>query len=175
MKDIFKFIGDNVIRLEQPLSFREGAFNFIPHIFQSPNDLYMTALLKESFEMSERMVAMVGGCHWVPIQRNWVPPPYGINMTEAQRVPARVEGESNEQLIEKHALLDSLLEDQVWGREWVANPFSYLTEDITKLGREELRGMLNTYRFNYRKYEEFKRRKWAQVPKYADRLFLKNS
>jgi len=46
------------------MSFREGCFNFLPHVFQTPKDLYMTAILKESFQISTDMVAMVGIHHF---------------------------------------------------------------------------------------------------------------
>lgn len=41
-------------------------------------------------------------------------------------------------MIEKHALLDSLLEKRAWGKKYISNPFVYLTNDITKKSKEDI-------------------------------------
>ena len=41
-----------------------------------------------------QMVAVVGIENWRPIQQYWIPPPHGINMTEACRVPEGFAGET---------------------------------------------------------------------------------
>jgi hypothetical protein len=158
LKDIYKFISDQLQKIEEPFSFREAAFNFLPHIFQAPKDLYMTALLKESFQAATCIVAFVGRHHVSPIQNSWVPPPNGINMTEATRIAERRLGETNEELIEKHALLDSLLEKRPWGQKYIQNPFPYITNDITKVSPDKLKQYIDCFQFHYSKYEAFKRK-----------------
>ncbi len=79
---------------------------------------------------------MVGLHHLNPIKSYWVPPPNGINLTEATRIPERGFEETDEHLIEKHALLDSLLEERPWGEKFIHNPFPYLTESIVDTNPE---------------------------------------
>lgn len=59
----------------------------MPHIFLLPKDLYMTALLKESFQAATQMVCAVGIEHYRPIQEYWVGPPQGVNLTQATTIP----------------------------------------------------------------------------------------
>lgn len=49
MKDMFRFLMQKIEELDEPISFKEAAETFFPHIFNLPKDLYMTAMLKESF------------------------------------------------------------------------------------------------------------------------------
>lgn len=49
MRDLFKFVVQKNKELKNPLSMKEATMQFLPHIFQLPKDLYITALLKESF------------------------------------------------------------------------------------------------------------------------------
>jgi hypothetical protein len=79
------------------------------------------------------MIAFVGLQHYLPITNYWIPPPNGVNITEATSIPDRIRTEKDEDLIEKHALLDSLLETRAWGENYITNPFTYLTNDVTSL------------------------------------------
>lgn len=72
MKDVFRFLTDKLKRMDEPVSYREAAHNFLPHIFQAPRDLYMAAILKESFQAATSICAFVGAHHYVPIQKYWV-------------------------------------------------------------------------------------------------------
>ncbi len=105
----------------------------------------MTALLKESFQSSISMVSFIGTHHVNPIKSYWVPAPNGINFTEATRIPDRKPEETDEDLIEKHALLDSLLEKKPWGESYINNPFPYLTRDITKVPETTLKNWLKCF------------------------------
>ena len=171
LKDIYKFVSDQLQKLEHPFSFREAAFNFLPHIFQAPKDLYMTALLKESFQAATCIVALVGRHHATPIQKSWIPPPHGINMTEATRISEKRLDETSEELIEKHALLDSLLEKRAWGQKYIQNPFPYLTDDISKVSPDKLKQYVDCFQFHYSKYEAFKAKAKTdfQIPSFQSR------
>lgn len=87
LRDIFRTVLQRNQQLTSPLSTRAAAENFMPHIFMLPKDLYMTALLKESFQAATQIVCAVGMEHFRPIQEYWVGPPHGINYTEATRIP----------------------------------------------------------------------------------------
>ena len=52
-------------------------------------------------------------------------------------------------MIEKHALLDSLLEKRPWGKKYIHNPFPYLTDDITKEKDETIKKWLDCFHFHY--------------------------
>lgn len=171
LKDMMRYLMQKIEELEEPISFKEAGELFFPHIFNLPKDLYMTAILKESFQAATSMVAMVGAQHFVPIQQYWEPVPYGINYSEAIRIPTRMIGERDEDLIEKHALLDSVLEKRVWGEDYVINAFPYIEEDITSISGRDLKAMQKCFLFHYKKYEDFKKLgKAGQIPSYQQRL-----
>lgn len=91
----------------------------------------MTGLLKSVFQAAEVVNAYVGIPHLQPIKHYWVDPPLGINYSEATRIPPRRPGETDENLIEKHALLDVLLETHTWAEPYLSNPFPYVIGDLT--------------------------------------------
>lgn len=116
---------------------------------------------------------MVGIHQYVPIQQYWEGPPHGINFEEATRIPKRIVGERDEELIEKHALLDALLEKRAWGEKFIVNPFPYLTDDITSISTRDLQAMKECFLFHYQKYEKFKRmNEKIQIPTYEERRLI---
>jgi hypothetical protein len=90
LRDIFRFVISKNKELTTPMNTKDATENFLPHIFQLPKDLYMTAMLKEAFQASTDMLAFVGIEHWRPIQQYWVGAPHGINFSEATRIPDRL-------------------------------------------------------------------------------------
>ena len=157
LQDIFKYLLAELKQTGDPFALREAAVQYLPHIFQAPKDLYYTAMLKEAFQSAQNMTCLVGISHLNPIQDLWVPPPEGINFTRATTVKDRKGKETDEQVIEKHALLDVLLETRPWGKPYVSNPFSYLVSDITLVPEADVKNMVNCFRFNYEKYLRFKK------------------
>lgn len=69
MRDLFRLILKKMHETEKPISMKEATLMFLPHIFQIPKDLYMTAMLKETFQAATCIVAFVGLHHFNPIQR----------------------------------------------------------------------------------------------------------
>jgi hypothetical protein len=157
LQDILKYLLEELKKTGDPFSLREAAVQYLPHIFQAPKDLYYTAMLKESFQAAQNISAFVGAAHINPIQDLWIPPPDGINFTRATSVKDRKGKETDEQVIEKHALLDVLLELRPWGKSYVTNPFSYLVNDITMVPAKDVENMVNCFRYNYEKYLRFKK------------------
>lgn len=92
---------------------------------------------------------------YMPIQHYWQPAPYGINFTEATTIPTRIRGETDQQLIEKQALLDVLFNTRVWGQKHIANPFPYLFNDVTKVDQQVLQDMKMCFRNNLIKYSAY--------------------
>ena len=153
MRDLFKFVLSKAEELVEPAeTFREVTMNLLPHIFQAPSDLYMTAMLKESFQAAVSIVAMVEMPNYNPIIDYWQPPPHGINFTEATRVPPRIRGETDEEIIEKHAIMDIMLSSQVWSQPYISNAFPYIIEDISKCDEKQYEGYKKCFAFNYSKY-----------------------
>jgi len=82
-------------------------------------------------------------------------------------------GESDEDLIEKQALLDSLLEKRAWGERYIANAFPYLVKDITEVNNQDLSAMKKCFMFHYKKYESFKTaNENINIPSYESRKSL---
>lgn len=164
-KDMFKYVLDQISKANIPITMETATMQYFSHIFMMPRDLYMTALMKETLKAVNSMAAFVGNPHFAPIQRYWVPPPHGINMSQATKIPDRIKNETNEMLIEKQALFDVLLDSRAWGKE-LANPFPYIEEDITKIPEKDLKYFKKTFFINLKKYQAF-RDKFIQKEAYA--------
>ena len=98
-----------------------------PHLL-APKDHYMAALLREAALKYEKIDAWIGASHVVPVTSLWSDIPV---YDKAVRIPPRIEGETDGDLIEKHVILDLLNETQVWSDPSVVNPFPYLTATPT--------------------------------------------
>jgi hypothetical protein len=138
VREIYEFVTSKMAQHyaehpDLPVTMEEVTLQYFPHIFQMPRDLYVTALLKEAFPSAMQTAAFVGAAHYVPLQRYWVGPPAGINYTQATQVPPKIATETEEDLIEKQALFDLLLDSKVWGQTYLTNPFPYLCESVTEL------------------------------------------
>lgn len=88
--------------------------------------------------------------------RYWVPPPEGINFSEATRINDRIKGETDLEQIEKQAIMDVMLGTRAWGKRYVSNPFPYLVDDITTVNEEELYKLKKSFLVNLKKYESFR-------------------
>jgi formylmethanofuran:tetrahydromethanopterin formyltransferase len=73
-------------------------------------------------------------------------------MSEATRIPDGFPGETVEDLIEKQAIMDVLLESRVWSRNYLSNPFPYIFEDITKIDKQDLEKYKLLFQKHYKKY-----------------------
>ena len=172
VKDIFKMVLSKIENLASNNTFNldgnelytnEKEKNFIlprvtndlfSHIFQAPRDLYITAMLKNVARTAFSTVAFVGTPHFYPIQKYWIPPPSGINFTQATSIPERISNETNEDLIEKQAIFEVLLNTRLWAEKYIFNPFPYINQDFTKINNlDELK---KTFFLNLKKYEMFR-------------------
>jgi hypothetical protein len=89
-KDIFRYVLDQISKSKIPITMETATIQYFSHIFLMPKDLYMTALMKDVLKAVNSMVAFVGNPHFVPIQRYWIPPPHGINFSNATKIPPRI-------------------------------------------------------------------------------------
>lgn len=116
----------------------------------------MTSLLRNCMQASNACCAFVGTPHFMPMQNYWVPPPHGVNFSQATRIPKRIENETDEMLIEKQAILDVLLDTRLWGQKYITNPFTYIEKDITLIKEDELKHFKKHFYINLRKYQAFR-------------------
>ena len=143
VREIYSFIVDRLAEhySKNPdvlMTMEEMTMSYFPHIFQTPRDLYMTAMIKEAMRAASTTAVYVGTPHYIPIQRYWVGPPGGINYTQATNIPPKIPNETPEMLIEKQALFDLLLDSKVWGQKYISNPFMYITESIVDIPGQDL-------------------------------------
>lgn len=102
---------------------REVVYRHFSDIFSYPRDYYMTSLLKEACKDTDGVLAFIGAPHIFPVQKLWQTK---TSFRKACEIPARLASDTVETLIEKHALMDALLETQVWNEYYTLNPFPYL-------------------------------------------------
>lgn len=153
---MFKSVLSQIKDSEGQLSIQEATALFYSHIFLAPKDIYMAALLKNVLKACYSVLGFVGHPHLLPIQKYWIPPPEGINFTTASTVPKRIMNETDEDLIEKQAIFDMMLNTRIWSEKYVTNPFPYIEEDITKIPSADLDNMKKTFYINLKKYELFR-------------------
>lgn len=112
----------------------------------------MTALLKNVMQAANSALVFVGNPHFAPIQKYWIPPPIGVNYSQATKIPKRQPNETNEMLIEKQAIFEVLLDSRVWGEKYIINPFPYIEEDISKIKPDDLKHYKKHFFINLKKY-----------------------
>lgn len=156
MKDIFKYVLEQISKAKVPLTMSAATNQYFSHIFQMPRDLYMTALLRNTMQAANTCCVFVGNPHWVPMQNYWQPPPHGVNYTQATAIPDRILNETDEMLIEKQAIIDVLLDTRCWGEKYVTNPFPYIEENITKISAADLKHFKQHFFINLKKYQAFR-------------------
>ena len=133
-----------------------ATIQYFSHLFLMPRDLYMTSLLRNTMQASNACCAFVGTPHFSPMQNYWVPPPHGVNFTQATRIPKRILNETDEMLIEKQAILDVLLGTRAWGQKFITNPFCYIEKDITQIPPADLKHFKKHFYIQLRKYQAFR-------------------
>ncbi len=133
-----------------------AAKTFFSHIFLTPKDIYMSALLKNVLKACYSVVAYVGHPQFLPIQKYWIPPPEGVNFTTSCTIPKRILNETDEDLIEKQAIFDVLFNTRIWANIYITNPFPYIESDITKIPKNDLDTFKKTFYINTKKYQAFK-------------------
>jgi hypothetical protein len=177
-RDIFKAVLKHIKESEGFLDTRTATEMFYSHIFYSPKDVYIAAILKNVLKACYSVLAFVGTPHFMPIQKYWIPPPEGINYTTACTIPKRILNETDEDLIEKQAIFDVLFNTRIWADKYVTNPFPYIESEITKINKDDLERYKKTFYLNLKKYEAFrdkivdniKKKKIEEEPKSRKRI-----
>lgn len=140
---MYTFVNEFVVKNEFKVNFVDAANQCLPHIFQYPRDLYMTTVMKQVVTGVKNSVSFVGYPHQIPItkmfdiQGQHFQTTADYPITNAQKIPDKLNADSLESLVEKHALLDAIFETQLWTREQITNPFEYLTDSISDMDDKE--------------------------------------
>jgi len=156
VRDIFKSVLKSIKDSEGELDIQSATYLLYSHVFLAPKDIYMAAMLKNILKACYSVLAFVGSPHFVPIQKYWIPPPEGINYTTATTIPKRIMNETDEDLIEKQAIFDVMLNTRAWADKYVINPFPYIEEDVTKIEKADMEYFKKTFFVNLKKYEAFR-------------------
>ena len=67
MKDIFKFVLEQISKSSVPVTMQTATLQYFSHIFLLPKDLYMTSLLRNVMQASNACCAYVGTPHYAPM------------------------------------------------------------------------------------------------------------
>jgi hypothetical protein len=157
-RDIFKSVLKHLKESDGELDIRSASILFYSHVFLAPKDIYMAAMLKDILKACYSVLVFVGHPHFIPIQKYWTPPPEGVNFTLATTIPKRILNETDDDLIEKQAIFEVLLNTRIWADRYITNPFPYIEKDITKIPKEDLESFKKTFFINLKKYEAFRDR-----------------
>lgn len=73
---------------------------------------------------------------------------------DAIRIPSKLYEDTTDTLIEKHALLDVILESSIWGRKYQKNPFPYIGRS-NEISPEDKQKYKSIFKEKYKFYTEF--------------------
>lgn len=94
-----------------------------PHILSPPRDRYLASMLRWTASVHSSVSAWVGVQHAGPVTDLWEKAP---DLSESAKVPERKAGESDSDLLEKHAILEVLIGSETWSQSFLRSPFPYL-------------------------------------------------
>lgn len=60
--------------------------------------------------------------------------------------------------------MDVMLGTRAWGEKYIANPFPYIEQDITKINDEEFQAMKRCFFLYMKKYDSFKNKLINELP-----------
>lgn len=128
-----------------------------PELFHAPEVVYMTVFMKElAKNLGEGFKAFVGVDYADPIADHWSSSEIaGTSFSDIAGLPLSLDTDSIDDLIEKHALLDVLLEGDIWEIQYIKNKFPYLPGDKSqKFSVEELQKKFLAQKEKYNKLKE---------------------
>lgn len=135
-----------------------------PHIFQKPRDQFAIALLQQMI-LKDDILVVLSAPTFCALKDRWK---YKILFDDVNKVDGegekekeKVRGESDEVLVEKHAILDSMLGSRIWADKYMYNRFPYIArkELIDKERKEKLQGAFHVKFVRYsREIEEIRNR-----------------
>ena len=129
-----------------------------PHIFQKPRDQFAIALLQKMI-LEDDLLAVVSAPTFCALAERWKDK---ILFDDVNKIDGMEERkESDEVLVEKHAILDALLGSRVWADKYMYNRFPYVARKhlIDRERKERLQGTFHAKFLKYsREIEEIRER-----------------
>jgi hypothetical protein len=107
---------------EERKSGNEVAHEMFPEVFQKPRDLYVMAMLKMLAE-GQKIIAVVSAPSFVALKCHWEK---SVAFAECNRCLPRRAEDSDENLVEKHAILDAIMNTKTWNDRYMKNRFIYV-------------------------------------------------
>lgn len=156
LQEIFKLILSTCKEIQAMNKFLTISKAILSPITHFPNDVYLKVLLdeiKKNYPQREIDI-FVQSPFYQPFQKYYeASKQNSFEWKDAFTLPSSPELESDEVMIEKHALLDLLNGTKIWDLAYISNPFPYLREDYEKLKEEDKKELKKIFYANYKKYE----------------------
>ena len=126
----------------------ESFSSHYPHIASPFTDRYLSALISASSHRYTNIGIWLGVHHAEPVIALSPHPP---TLQEAVAVPGRIPGETDSDLIEKHAILEAIFGTEVWEQPYLSNQFPYLSSE--RLSNVDLHRAKECFADQYARYE----------------------
>ncbi len=124
----------------------------------------MTGVLNQLMKEVDSVIAFVGSPHFEQIQNLWG---QKISFESVLQVPDRIVSEKENDLIEKQAIFDVLMDSRLWSESYIVNPFIYLEKDASKFTEEDY----GKHKAEFKKYlDKYERLKMKSYEKYENLL-----
>lgn len=143
--DEYRYISED--SQENELTSSEITHNLYPEIFQKPRDQFTLSVLQKKLFTSD-VLAVVSAPTYLAIKKKWNEK---IDFGKVNKITPRKPEDSDEVLVEKHAILDALLGGKSWGDKFMFNRFPYIDkkENIDKDRKSLLQGMFHSKYLQY--------------------------
>jgi hypothetical protein len=159
LQEIFKLILSTCKETQANDNFLTISNAIMSPLSHFPNDVYLKVLLDEiSRNNPEKEIdVFVQSVYFHPFKKYYEASKQSLfEWKDAFVLPPIPETESDEAMIEKHALLDLLYGTKIWESGYVYNPFPYLREDYEELKEEDKNELKKIFYSNYKKYENIR-------------------
>lgn len=161
LKEVFKncCLEAKRYRKDQPtLRTSDIAHAIYPQLFYAPELVYMMVLMKEiAIDTGEGFRAFVGIDYVDSIADKWSEiESDDIRYKTIIGLPPRFEFDDANSLIERHVILDLILEDKVWDLPYIKNQFPYLNQEENN--DSTIVDLRKKFYVLHKKYSEIKRK-----------------
>ncbi len=136
-------------------NFTEAFLAKYPDIGYLQHNVYLGAFLREIAYLHPQRILGVVSTHFMDMILK------ELNMARQEKLPTlasflglpeREENDTNEDLVEKHAILDAIYDTKVWRERYVENMFMYLDLDKKLIKEEDVRLYKRLFMSHYKHY-----------------------
>ncbi|CAG9315698.1 unnamed protein product [Blepharisma stoltei] len=148
-------LNDHFSTSEKIITLENIAYDQFPQIFQYPRDIYIASVHNEYMKENDSVVSFVNNPTYLALPEIWKEAD-NLSFKEACQIPPKIPEDTNEILIEKHALLDVILETNIWASKYTKNPFPYigLKSEITPEDKQKYKEIFKQKYFQYQQFVE---------------------